>query len=66
MFAIYLFLPIVAIATFAVSRAIRRTNNEAHRLNVALRDLAQLRPAMVEVRTEAERAHQSYRQIRRR
>jgi hypothetical protein len=66
MLAVYLFLPIVVIATFAIGRTLRTTNDEARRLRVALQELGQLRPALAEVQSEADRTRQAFEQLRRR
>jgi hypothetical protein len=66
MLAVYLFLPIVVIATFAIGRTLRTTNDEARRLRLALQELGQLRPALAEVQSEADRTRQAFEQLRRR
>ena len=66
MLAVYLFLPVVVIASFAISMAIRQANEEARRFGDELRALGQLRPALVEIANEAERARAALEQLHRR
>ena len=66
MLVIYLFLPVVVIASFAIAMAIRQTNEEARRFGDELRALGRLRPALVEIANEAERARAKLEQLRQR
>jgi hypothetical protein len=54
------------IATLIIGRVVRNANNEARRLHEAVVELGHLRPALVEVRSEADRTRQAYQQLRRR
>jgi len=64
MLAVYLFLPIIVISTLAVAAAIRATTAEATRLGESVRNLNQLRPALIEVRNEAEQTRRAFQQLR--
>ena len=66
MLAVFLFLPIVVIGATAISMATRRANEEARRLRAELTALGELRPALVAVRTDADRAREALTQLRRR
>ena len=64
MLGVYLFFPILVIGTALVASAIRRATVEAHRLGESVDGLNQLRPALVEVQSEAERARRAFQQLR--
>ena len=66
MLGVYLFFPIILIGTVLVASAIRRATAEAHRLGESLNGLNLLRPALVEVQTEAERTRRAFQQLRNR
>ncbi|MDQ1395197.1 MAG: hypothetical protein QOG64_456 [Acidimicrobiaceae bacterium] len=66
MLAVYLFLPIVVLGAFAVAAAIRGATAEAARLGEAVDGMNRLQPALVEVRSEAERTRRAFQQLRNR
>ena len=66
MLGVYLFFPILVIGTVLVAGAIRRTTVEARRLGESVEGLNLLRPALVEVQTEAERARRAFQELRNR
>lgn len=60
----YLLLPVLIASAFAIAMAIKGAAQEAHRLQDELQALGRLQPALVEVRSEAERARDAIRQLR--
>jgi len=66
MLGVYLFFPIILIGTVLVASAIRRATAEAQRLGESVNGLHLLRPALVEVQTEAERTRRAFQQLRNR
>jgi hypothetical protein len=62
--AVYLLLPVVIAAAFAIAMALKGASEEAQRLQQELQAMGGLRPALVEVRTEAERTRDALRQLR--
>jgi hypothetical protein len=61
--AVYLLLPLVIASALAIAMALKGAADEAGRLGDELRGLGELRPALVEVRTEAERTRDALRQL---